>query len=100
MLFFRSSGKPINSSDFKYLGKYEPLNLDLFRPGQPNSKTGDDQCIISYFGLEPNVSWYALKLNPVWGWASCSGQSSSSKLSQAPHELQKRIVGGEVDPFK
>ena len=63
--FFRSSGKPINSSDFKYLGKYEPLNLDLFRPGQPNSKTGDDQCIISYFGLEPNVSWYALKLNLV-----------------------------------
>ena len=48
-------------SDFSYLGKYDPLLVEGWRPGQPNGNRGrGNQCLVSYLGLEPNASWYQL----------------------------------------
>ena len=44
-------------SDFLYLGKYDPLMVEAWRPNNPNSKN-PNQCLTSYLGLEPNASWY------------------------------------------
>ena len=56
--YLRSSNAPKKGkgSDFSYLGKFDPLLVDAWRPNNPNSKTGN-QCLVSYLGLEPNASW-------------------------------------------
>ena len=55
--FFRSRRIPDTGADFKYLGEYQSLEVDAWRSRQPNAKIGD-QCIASYFSLEPTESWY------------------------------------------
>ena len=57
--YFRSEKIPERGkgSDFQYLGEYDPLLVEGWRPLQPNAKKGD-QCLVSYLGLDPNASWY------------------------------------------
>ena len=75
MLFVIRSDKvevPQDSSDFSYLGEFEPLSFDAFRPKQPNAKRGD-QCLVSYLSLEPNASIYDFDCDGLgWQWASCT----------------------------
>ena len=69
---YRSKERPIVGSDLSYLGMYEPLTIEGWRPRQPNAKNGD-QCLISYLSLEPNASWYDFDCEQSsWEWGACT----------------------------
>ena len=57
MHYSRTVNTPEKGDDFLYLGKFDPLLVEAWRPNQPNSRVGN-QCLTSYLGLDPNVSWY------------------------------------------
>ena len=87
MMNDRSEDTPTSMSDFYYLNTTKQLNIEAWRPRQPNAKN-PDQCLVTYLGLEPNASWCVLYFminqpsfifrydfaceQTDWQWAMCT----------------------------
>ena len=70
-LGYRSRQVPDSGGDFLSLDGF-PLDLDLWKKGQPNAKSGD-QCLVSYMSRSLNDSWYDFNcVQTSWSWAMCS----------------------------
>ena len=66
MINDRSEDTPTSMDDFYYLNTTKQLNIEAWRPRQPNAKK-PDQCLVTYLGLEPNASWSVISiLLPQW----------------------------------
>ena len=65
MINDRSEDTPTSMDDFYYLNTTKQLNIEAWRPRQPNAKK-PDQCLVTYLGLEPNASWSVISQYPTF----------------------------------
>ena len=59
--------------NFVHIGTDEDLQIHPWQPSQPNGNLNNDLCILDYFGLLFNSSWWVFDCVQPWNWAGCAG---------------------------